>query len=172
MALAPSLSTPAPKKQPFNIDANQTSTNQQAVPNVWFAGRRRVPFHWIAPDYNRRFEKIQGQTGKDQEGTVAQVLYQDLAATYGCAGKFRPFDGVRRLIHNSVIVWEGSINRDADFFEPITIDGYGSFYTYWGYPTQPRDAFVLTPISDTVPPGVETRDTTTFPNGDETQNHP
>jgi hypothetical protein len=152
---SPSISQPRPKKQPFNIDANQTSTNQQAVPNVWFAGRRRVPFHWIAPDYNRRFEKVTGQTGKDQEGTVAQVLHSDLAATFGCAGRYAPFFGIYRLIQNSVIVWEGAINRDADPFEPVTVDGFGPFYVYWGTATQPRDAYVLTPIADTVPPGVD-----------------
>jgi hypothetical protein len=165
--LGSSNAAPPIKKSPFNIDANQLATAQQAICIPYIAGRRRVSLHYIAPAYNERAEKVTATTGKDQTNTVGYKYFSDIAGIFGL-GKF---NRIFRLIFDSVIEWEGNIAADSDPYEPVTVSKRGVFYFYWGTPDQPVDAFVLTPIGP-LPPGVDPRDTTTWPGGDYTNKHP
>jgi hypothetical protein len=161
---------PAPKKL-ANIDADQTSTNQQAIPVAYLSGRRRVNLHYIAPAYNVRTDKVTATTGKDQTSTVGYIYYGDLAGLF-CLGGRAKINHLFRLIFDSAIEWEGDIEADADPYEPVTVVNRGLFRIFWGTPTQPVDTLVLTPLATTVPPGVDPRDTTTWPGGDYTNKHP
>lgn len=162
---------PAPQKKLANIDADQTATNQQAIPVAYLAGRQRLNFHYIAPAYNVRTEKVTVTTGKDQTSTVGYIYFGDMAGLL-CLGGRAKVNRVFRFIFESAIEWEGNVAADSDPYEPITVDARGLFRIYWGTPDQPVDTLVLTPISTTIPTGVDPRDTTTWPNGDYTMHQP
>lgn len=164
---------PPPAKKIANIDANQLSTNQQAIPPPYVFGRRRVALHYIAPVYNKRTEKVTAQTGKDDSSTVGFIYYGDIAAVICCVGRRVPLAKVYRIIIESQVVWENAAGLTiGDPYSPITIEGYGAGRLYAGRMDQPVDTLVLTPNSTTIPPGVNPRKTSTWPNGDETKNLP
>lgn len=49
------ISTPqAPKNQPFGVQDQMTSNNQQAVPVAYIAGTTKVAVKWFTPIYNLR----------------------------------------------------------------------------------------------------------------------
>lgn len=163
--------TPAPKKKLANIDADQTATNQQAVPVAYLSGRRRIAPHFIAPAYNVKTVKVTATTGKDQTSTVGYIYYGSFAMIV-CLGGRAKVNHIYRFIFDSAIEWEGDVVADSDPYESITVDNRGVFRLYWGTPDQPVDDLLLTPISPTLPGGVDPRDTTTWPDGDYTARHP
>jgi hypothetical protein len=166
-----SNAAPPPPKKLANIDADQTATNQQAIPVPYLAGRRRMALKYIAPAYNVRTEKVDVTTGKDQTSTVGYIYFGDIAGIF-CLGGRAKVNRMFRVIQDSSIVWEGNILADSDPYEPVTVPNLGLIRIYWGTPNQPTDNLVLTPISTTIPPGVDPRDTSTWPNGDYTAHIP
>jgi hypothetical protein len=168
-----SIAKPAPAKKIANIDADQVATNQQATPVPYLLGRGRLPLHYIAPVYNKRTEKLTTQTGKDSSTTVGFVYFGDIAATVCCCGSRVPLAKLYKIIIESQVVWENTAGLDVgDPYSPVTIDGYGSGRLYAGTFNQPVDDLVLTPNSIVIPPGVDPRKTSTWPNGDDTKNIP
>jgi hypothetical protein len=164
---------PPPQKKLANVDADQLSTNQQAIAVRYIAGWSRVALHYIAPGYNHRKEKITATTGKNQTSTVGYNHYEDMAGIL-CLGEI---DRIQELIFDSNLEWDGDITADSDPYEPITVTDRGLFRLYWGRDDQPVDTLVLTPISTTYPdPGVypdfDPRKTGTWPDGDYTQRQP
>ncbi len=163
---------PAPAKPVANIDANTIATNQNTIPVPYFAGRCRLVTNYISPPYNIRDEPVTQKTGKDTTSTVGYTRYGDYATTLACVGRRLPIDSIHRIIKEGEIVWEGTITRDTDFYEAITVTDFGVLRFYWGYPAQPRDA-VITPIgAPPTDPGFDPRRTSTWPNGDRTANIP
>jgi hypothetical protein len=163
--------TPPKAKKLANIDADQTASNQQAIPVRYISGRRRVALHYIAPAYNVRTEKVTVTTGKDQTSTVGYIYYGDLAGLLALGGRAK-INHLFRLIFDSAIEWDGDIAADSDPYEAVTVINRGLFRILWGTTAQPVDDLVLTPISPTLPGGVDPRDTTTWPGGDWTNKHP
>ena len=45
---------PAPANQPFGVQDQMTSNQQQAVPVAYVAGTRKVSAKWMTPIYNLR----------------------------------------------------------------------------------------------------------------------
>jgi hypothetical protein len=168
-----SVAAPPTPKQPANIDADQVSTNQQAVPVPYVLGWARGALTFISPVYNQIAKKVTSTTGKSQTSTVGYVYFGDFGAIFCCAGRRVPLAKVRRIIIDSSIAWENTAGMAiAAPYSPITVADYGAIRLYPGTPTQPQDTSVLTPIATTVPAGVDPRDTSTWPNGDETTNLP
>lgn len=167
---------PAPTKKVANIDANQAATQQRAIPALYIAGKRRVPFHFIAPPYNHRTEPIKEKTGKDQSSTVGTNHFGDIAAVLCCPGELCPVSKLHALIKESVVVWTGPLTADSDPYEPVTVADFGSFRIFWGTMTQPVDTTVLTPIGPppdpTMYPDFNPRIPSTWPNGDQTTQLP
>jgi hypothetical protein len=159
------LSTqPSVPKTLANIDANQVNSNQSAVPVPYFAGTRRLPFNFIAPIYNPVSIKITQTTGKDQTSTVGYNYSGDVAGVLACVGNRVPLAQFTYFIFDSTIVWSGSVSFGSDYYEPVTVTNFGLFRIYKGSASQPLDDLVLAPIG-ALPPGVDPRDTTTWPNG-------
>ena len=46
------------------IDADDTSSNQEATPIPYFAGEVRMKVIWLTPAYNQRSEEAPATTGK------------------------------------------------------------------------------------------------------------
>ena len=55
-------STP-PKAQPFGVQDQMTSNNQQALPVAYVAGTRKVAVKWLTPIYNLRSAPAPNQQG-------------------------------------------------------------------------------------------------------------
>jgi len=161
------------EKVPANIDADQVATNQQAIPVPYVLGWTRRALHYVAPVYNQKTEKVTAKTGKDESTTVGYVYFGDIAGIFCVVGRRVPLTKIRRIIIDSSIAWE-NVNGlvIADPYSPITVADYGTIRIYRGQSNQPLDTLVLTPTATTVPPGIDPRDTTTWPNGDETKNIP
>lgn len=168
-------STPPPEKKLANIDADQTASNQQAIPVRYISGRRRVAFHHVAPAYNARTEKVTATTGKDETSTVGYIYLGDMAGLLALGGRAK-VNHLFRLIFESAIEWEGDITADSDPYEPVTVTNRGLFRIHWGTATQPVDSLVLTPIGPYPDPGVypdfDPRKTETWPGGDYTSKQP
>ena len=56
-------STP-PQAQPFGIQDQQTSNQQQAVPVAYIAGTRKVAVKWLTPIYNLNSQPAPTRSGK------------------------------------------------------------------------------------------------------------
>lgn len=172
----PKIDTP---KLPANIDANSLNTNQQAIPVTCFGGRRRIPLLWHTPAYNQVSEPITTKAGKGSDSqTTGYNYYVDLAGLISlCSGR-TPISKLFRYIVNSEIAWEntGGLARGSDSSTAIMVTNYGQTWIYWGLEDQPIDTHVLTPIgpppSPTDDPGFNPRDPSTWPNYDQTGQHP
>jgi hypothetical protein len=167
------VAAPPTPKQPANIDANQVSTNQQAVPVPYVLGWARGSLTFISPVYNQIAKKVKSTTGKSQTSVVGYIYYGDFGAVWCCVGRRVPLAKIRRIIIDSSIAWENTAGMTiASPYSPITVADYGAIRIYPGGAAQPQDDLVLKPTATTVPPDVDPRDTFTWPNGDETTNKP
>ncbi len=164
---------PPPEKKVANIDSDQVSSNQQAIPVRYVLGRTRAELHQIAPIYNKRSEKVTAKTGKDETATIGYIWYGDFAGIWCAVGRRVPLARLYKIIFDSQIVWESTSGLIvADPYSPVTVAEFGAGRVYGGRPTQPQDDLVLKPTATTIPPGVNPRDASGWPNGDETKNHP
>lgn len=163
-----------PQKKVANIDANQTSSNQQTVPVRYVLGRTRSALHQIAPVYNKRSQKVTATTGKDQTSTIGYIWFGDVAGILCVCGRRVPLSKLYKFIFNSAIVWENDAGLSIGApYSPFTIAGYGAGRIYPGRADQPQDDLVLKPIGPPPDdPNFNPRITSTWPNGDDTKNHP
>lgn len=165
---------PAKPKKVLNIDADQTNTNQEAIPVPYMAGRRRIALQFIAPVYNQVNKKITGQTGKGEEGTVGYVYYGDIMGLI-CMGGRAALSMIWKQIVDSEIAWknDAGVALGTDAPVSISVQKYGATYIYSGTPDQGIDTNVATPIGPApTTPGFDPRDYTTWPDGDQTLRHP
>lgn len=171
---------PKPPKQPkklLNIDADQTNTNQQAVPVPYMAGRQRVALTWIAPVYNQINKPIKTSAGKGDDQTTGYTYYGDFAGVI-CMGGRVPLAKIFKQIVDSEIAWKNDSGLALGSVPtPITVPKYGQTYVYPGTVDQPIDTYVLTPNGPKpTTPGFDPRDPTTpgWPAAaaDETLSHP
>jgi len=56
--------TQPPTAQPFGIQDQQTSNQQQAVPVAYIAGTRKIAVKWLTPIYNLYSQPAPTRTGK------------------------------------------------------------------------------------------------------------
>ena len=130
--------------------------------NVYFAG--------LQPDRQKGHER---RPAKRQTSTVGYIYFGDFGAVFCVVGRRVPLAAIRKIIIDSSIAWDGGNGLViAAPYSPITVADYGAIRFYPGTSTQPQDDLVLKPTATTVPPGVDPRDTFTWPNGDETTNLP
>jgi hypothetical protein len=166
---------PAPEKKVLNIDADQTNTNQQAIPVPYMAGRNRVAIQYIAPVYNQVNKPVKTQVGKGDSQTTGYTYYGDFAGLI-CMGGRVPLAKIFKQIVDSEIAWHNDAGLDlgTDAAVPVTVDKYGQTYLYSGTENQAIDPHVLTPKGVTpTTVGYDPRDPTTWPGGDdETNQHP
>ena len=138
--LFPKPKTPASANRPLNLDSDQLSTNQEAVPLTYFSGVARLAVHWISPAYNQRVTEVKEKVGK-KETTIGFNYYGDLAGAL-CLG---PVDKVRAVIIDVETRWTGELVRDGSNPEYVewVVQEFGTFRLYWGTETQPVDDLVL-----------------------------
>ena len=138
--LFPKPNAPASGNRPLNLDSDQLSTNQEAVPLPYFTGVARLAVHWISPAYNQRVTEVKEKVGK-KETTVGFNYYADIAGAL-CLG---PVDKVIAVIIDGETRWTGSLIRDISNPEYVewVVGEYGTFRLYWGTDTQPVDDLVL-----------------------------
>ena len=138
--LFPKPNAPASGNRPLNLDSDQLSTNQEAVPLPYFTGIARLAVHWISPAYNQRVTEVKEKVGK-KETTVGFNYYADIAGAL-CLG---PVDKVTAVIIDGETRWTGSLVRDVSNPEYVewVVGEYGTFRLYWGTETQPLDDLVL-----------------------------
>lgn len=59
-----SMGSPTPPKaQPFGVQDQMTSNQQQATPVAYIAGTRKIAVKWMTPIYNLRSAPAPNQTG-------------------------------------------------------------------------------------------------------------
>lgn len=134
------FSTQAPASADLgNMKPEEISTNQEAIPCPYIAGRARLGLHWISEIMNPRSTDVKQKVGKGGEQTVGQNHYGDIAGAV-CLG---PVDALRTIIIDKVPVWEGQLARGAENYGEVVVPEYGAFRIYWGTATQTRDTLVL-----------------------------
>src|ERR1041385_4382371 len=155
------VAQPKEKKSLGNITADQINSNEQVIPIPYLAGRQYIAGQYISPAYNQKAVPVKAQTGKDSSDTVGYVYYCDFALAF-CLGGRRPVDAIYTVIVDSEIVWQGNVARGSAASEVITVSGYGQLRIYWGSLTQPIDPTLMMRSTD-IPPGIDTRDKSTWP---------
>ncbi len=174
MAFGSTVKTPTPPKKVLNIDADQVNTNQQAIPVPYLAGRQRVGLKFFTPVYDQINEPVKTETGKGESTTTGYIYYGSLAGLICMGGRVRVTKLFKHII-DSEIAWRNDTGLAAGAApsEPVSIDGYGSTWIYWGGPNQPVDPNVLTPIGPTpTNPGFNPRDESTWPGNNYPTEHP
>jgi hypothetical protein len=162
---------PKTPKKPLNIDADQTNSNQQAVPVAYGAGRFRAPLQWIAPLYNQINKPVKTSVPKGDSQTTGYNYGGDFVGLI-CMGGRVPLGKIWKQIVDSEIAWRNDSGLALSSTPtPITVPKYGQTYVYPGTLTQGIDTNVLTPISPTLPGGADPRDPSTWPGADETTQH-
>ncbi len=136
--------TAAPAALVGNIAANKVTSNQQAVPVPWFAGRRWLPLIQAqSAVYNPKPRAVTQKVGKSKQITgydyfgsvfgITSCVVNDLLEAIEVAGK---------------VVWAepGGIERDVDHPHhtgDIVVPGVGTFRYHWGTEDAPHDVLIL-----------------------------
>lgn len=135
-----SKAMPAPAQKPLGLDESRVSTNEQARPVPYVAGKTKVGLTWITEAFNVLTSPVTSSAGKGRSVTTGYNYYASIAGLI-CWG---PLDGIHAIYLNSELVWSGGITRGAEDYVDITIEGYGAARLYWGTETQDQDAELLT----------------------------
>ncbi len=136
--LSSTRNLPAAAQKPLNVDATRASTNEQARPIPYLAGKNRIGITWISDFFDVRTDAVTRETGKDQTSTVGYNYYASIAGLL-CHG---PLDSISSIYFNGELVWSGNITRGAEDFVDITIAGHGQMRLYWGTGTQTTDTYL------------------------------
>ena len=142
------------KPKPLGVDEDRFSTNEQAKPVPYFAGKLRLACQFISDVFDVRKASHSATSGK-QAGKGGQQYFASFAALIAHG----PIDAIHQVILNGDQVWpeigtEDSIERDIsnpDFVD-LTIDGFGIVRFYWGTETQPDDDYIRIKSGITHPP--------------------
>lgn len=126
---------PSASQKPLGLDENRASTNEQARPVPYMAGKTRLGVTWLTDAFAIETEAVTSSAGKGQTSIRGYNYFADLAALI-CHG---PVDLIEKIYFNSEEVWSGALMRDSEAGEDyadIDIEGHGSARIYWGTPTQ------------------------------------
>jgi len=130
---------PDQKPKPLGIDERRVSTNEQARPVPYFAGKIRVAVTFISDIFDVRTEVITRDIGK-QKTKIGNNYYASFAALIGHG----PLNGMHEVVLNGETVWAGTLVRDGSHvdYADLTIPGFGLAKIYWGTETQLPDAYL------------------------------
>lgn len=149
---AASIPTKAPKTA--NLDASDTSSNQEATPVPIWAGYDERPLQWIVPTiYDWETIETKSKAGKGAPATVvSSVSYGTVA---GVAG-FGLLSRITKIKADGETVWTGNIVRPddpdhPDYWRVKIVTTVGLVYVYWGRHNQPVDDVLLGPLGDADP---------------------
>lgn len=138
MSFAPKTA-PAPDNKLGNIDEQFVSTNQEAIPVPYLAGRYKMRLTWISEALRVTIKDVQAQTGKKSTSTVAREYYADIAGAM-CLGTL---NYITEIVIDSNKVWTGLLVRDGSgtgsIYKTVTVEGYGRVRVYWGTADQAPD---------------------------------
>lgn len=95
---------PQPSQKPFGADAYRSSTNEQARPVPYLAGKRRLAVTWISDHFNDRADAIYQTIGKQK--TKQGYNYFSSAAAIACTG---PVDALFNIYFNGESVYASSV---------------------------------------------------------------
>lgn len=127
------------KPKPLGIDSNKLSTNEQARPIPYFAGRRRIAATFISEVFDVKKNPVTRDIGKQKTRTGTSYFF-----SFAALLAHGPVDAIYQIILNGDIVWTGELLRSVsnpDYVD-ITIEDYGLIRIYWGTETQTRDDYL------------------------------
>ncbi len=130
---------PAPKQKPLGLDESRASTNEQARPVPYLAGKTRVGVTWLTDAFDVTATPVTQSAGKGRTTTVGYNYRASLAALV-CHG---PVDRLHKIYLNGDEVWTGDFGATAADFDPITIEDYGVMRLYWGRADQEMDSLLI-----------------------------
>lgn len=143
--------TEAPKVA--NLDASDTSSNEEGVPVAWGIGRCKRALHWLsAQPFKFRQEPILTTSGSGK-GAHTSVTgfrsYGDVPASAGLGLARR----IVKIVAANTTVWEGSVVRSddpgsPDYWRAHIATERGDAYVYWGRDDQPVDDILLAGLAE------------------------
>ncbi len=132
-------SLPAPPQKALGLDESRASTNEQARPLPYFAGKNRLGVTWITDAFGVYAAPVVSTVGKGQTAVSGYNYYANLAAVV-CHG---PVDAIEKVFFNGDVVWEmdaedGPLERDGDIWTNLTLEGHAlnPARLYWGTTAQ------------------------------------
>lgn len=130
---------PSPAPKPLGVDERRISSNEQARPVPYMAGKLRMPVTFISDVFDVRTEAVTRDVGKQK--TKAGFNY---FASFAVLIGHGPFDGIHAIILNGEAVWTGELLRDINNpdYVDITLAGFGLARLYWGTETQIADGYL------------------------------
>lgn len=158
--------TEAPERKPYNIDAVETSSQQQNIAVPYFAGVHPCPAHWVEDLVNVVSVDVPspggGKGGKGGGGTDSgqKNWYGDIAFTTNICPDDAPNDAILHILVNGEPVLGGNdpLNPQALYRAPGThyvafsIPKYAQACRfYWGTKEQPVDDLVLSHLPNKHP---------------------
>jgi hypothetical protein len=162
-------------KTPANLDADALNTNQEGIPVTCMWGRRRVALIWHTPAYNQVNEPVKSKAGKGEESTVTSWNYYiDIAGLICMCGRVR-LKKIFKHVFNLDEVWtnDAGLEDAGNDYDAISIPKFAQTWIGWGGEDQPVDTHVLTPNGPAPStPGYNPRDPGTWPNWNQTVQHP
>ncbi len=130
---------PAPPQKALGLDESRASTNEQARPLPYFAGKNRLGVTWITDAFGVYAAPVVSTVGKGQTAVSGYNYYANLAAVV-CHG---PVDAIEKIFFNGDVVWEmdeedGPLERDGDIWTNLTLEGHAlnPARLYWGTKAQ------------------------------------
>jgi hypothetical protein len=164
MGLGP-VKNQAVQKQPFNISADDTSTNQETLPVTYFAGVAKIPLTWGSEIYNRTSKDVEEGGGKKGVGATKQKKWYGDILGFACyCPDDAPVDSLLQLIVNGEPVYTGPLPRIAgSHYSAFSVTKYCTdCRIWWGTKNSPFDDHILAVRSTALPVGGETRDPDTW----------
>lgn len=132
---------PSPATKPLNVEADHTSTNQEAIPVPYFAGRLRVGVKWcLGGPYRQTNENVKQKVGKKSQ-TVGSIYRCDIGGLI-CAG---PVRRLWEILVDGERVHVGQVDRDESnpLYADIVVPGIAEFRIHWGTLTQGVDTLIF-----------------------------
>ncbi|HEY1170227.1 MAG TPA: hypothetical protein VGH19_02550 [Verrucomicrobiae bacterium] len=120
---------PAPAQKPLGLDESRATTNEQARPLPYFAGKTRLGVTWISEAFNIKTVAVTQSAGKGKTTTTGYNYYASLIALV-CHG---PVDAIEKVYFNGDEVWSGDMSRTGGAtFADLTLEDHGAMRIYWG----------------------------------------
>lgn len=119
---------PAPTQKALGLDESRASTNEQARPVPYLAGKTRVGVTWITDAFDVKTDAVTSSAGKGQTMVTGYNYYASLLALV-CHG---PVDLLEAIYFNGDLVWEGPLARGVDIVTEITLENHGVARIFWG----------------------------------------
>ncbi len=136
--------------KPFGTDTARASTNQQARPVPYFAGKVRVALTWLCGPFNTHNDPVESTEGK--ESIVTGYNYFTSIAGLVCMG---PVDALYAIYMNGDLLWgakppytTAALQRGVTDYADLTIrnqlGGLDRARIYWGTEAQGADPTLAT----------------------------